>query len=96
MSGGWSSAQSDAFPSVTSLEVTSMFKKILLSAVALSGLMLFASQADAHYGYGYGYGYSYNRSYYGYSYNRPYYGYSYNRPYYGYSYNRPHYYEYCD
>jgi hypothetical protein len=94
MSGGWSSAQSDAFPSVTSLEVTSMFKKILLSALALSGLMLFASQADAHYGYGYGYGY--NRPYYGYSYNRPYYGYSYNRPYYGYSYNRPHYYEYCD
>ena len=50
-----------------------MFKKILLSALALSGLMLFASQADAHYGYGYGYGY--NRPYYGYSYNRSHYEY---------------------
>ena len=32
-----------------------MFKKILLSAAALSGLVLFASQADAGYGYGYSY-----------------------------------------
>ena len=29
-----------------------MFKKILLSAAALSGLFLFASQAEAGYGYG--------------------------------------------
>ena len=33
------------------------FKKILLSAAALSGLFLFASQAEAGYGYGYSYGY---------------------------------------
>jgi hypothetical protein len=36
-----------------------MFKKILLSAVALTGLVLGASQAEAGYGYG-GYGYGYN------------------------------------
>ena len=34
-----------------------MFKKILLSAAALSSLFLFASQAEAGYGYGYSYGY---------------------------------------
>ena len=34
-----------------------MFQKILLSAAALSGLFLFASQAEAGYGYGYSYGY---------------------------------------
>ena len=71
-----------------------MFKKALLFAVALSGLVLGVSQAQAGYGYGgygYGYSYGYNRSYHAYSYNRPYYGYSYDRPYYGYSYNRPHY-----
>jgi hypothetical protein len=56
-----------------------MFKKILLSAVALSGLMLGASQADAHYGYGYGYGY-------GYSHYQPHYSYSYSQCYYA---NRP-------
>jgi hypothetical protein len=49
------------------LEVTSMFKKILLSAAALSGLVLFASQADAGYGYGYGgYGYKHYRHHYSY------------------------------
>ena len=88
------------FSSATSLEVTSMFKKALLFAAALSGLVLGVSQAQAGYGYGgyghgYGYGYSYNQPYHSYSYNRPYYGYSYDRPYYGYSYNRSHY-EYCD
>ena len=46
-----------------------MFKKILLSAVALSGLVLGVSQAEA--GYGYGYGYSYHRPHYSYSYYRP-------------------------
>jgi hypothetical protein len=41
-----------------------MFKKILLSAVALSGLVLGVSQAEAGYGYGYGgYGYHYRPSY---------------------------------
>jgi hypothetical protein len=53
------------------LEVTPMFKKILLSAAALSGLVLFASQAEAGYGYGYGYGYSYHRPHYSYSYYQP-------------------------
>jgi hypothetical protein len=47
------------------LEVTSMFKKILLSAAALSGLVLCASQAEA--GYGYGYGYGHYRPHYSYS-----------------------------
>ena len=71
-----------------------MFKKALLFAVALSGLVLGVSQAQAGYGYGgygHGYSYSYNQPYHSYSYNRPYYGYSYDRPYYGYSYNRSHY-----
>ena len=64
-----------------------MFKKALLFAVALSGLVLGVSPAQAGYGYGghgYGYHYGHNRSYHAYSYNRPYYGYSYDRPYYGY------------
>lgn len=49
-----------------------MFKKILLSAAALSGLVLFASQAEAH-GYGYGsYGYGHYRPVYRtYSYHQP-------------------------
>jgi hypothetical protein len=46
-----------------------MFKKIFLSAAALSGLVLCASQADAHYGYGYGY--SHYRPHYSYSYYQP-------------------------
>ena len=51
-----------------------MFKKILLSAAALSALVLGASQAEAGYGYGYGYGYSYKHY-------KPYYRtYSYYRP----------------
>lgn len=41
-----------------------MFKNILLSAAALSGFMLCASQADAHYGYGYSYGFSHYRPHY--------------------------------
>jgi hypothetical protein len=45
-----STAQADAAKR-HQLEVTSMFKKILVSAAALSGLVLFASQADAGYGY---------------------------------------------
>ena len=46
-----------------------MFKKILLSAVTLSGLVLGVSQAEAGYGYGYGgYGYHY-RPHYSYSYS---------------------------
>jgi hypothetical protein len=50
-----------------------MFKKILVSAAALSGLVLFASQADAHgYGYGYGYGYKYRPVYRSYSHHKPY------------------------
>jgi len=40
-----------------------MFKKILLSAALLSGLVLGASQVDAH-GYGYGYDYNHYRPYY--------------------------------
>ena len=49
-----------------------MFKKILVSAAALSGLALFASQADAHgYGYNYGYGYKYRPVYRSYSYHKP-------------------------
>jgi hypothetical protein len=51
-----------------------MFKTILLSAAALSGLVLFASQADAQgYGYshGYGYGYKYRPVYRTYSYHKP-------------------------
>jgi hypothetical protein len=39
-----------------------MFKKILLSAAALSGLFLFASQVEACYGYGYSYGYYKSRT----------------------------------
>jgi hypothetical protein len=47
-----------------------MFKKILLSAVALTGLVLGASQAEAGYGYGYGgYGYNHYRPHYSYSYS---------------------------
>jgi len=46
-----------------------MLKKILLSAVALSGLVLGVSQAEAGNGYGYGgYGYHY-RPHYSYSYS---------------------------
>ena len=61
-------AQSDAWMR-HQLEVTPMFKKILLSAVALSGLVLGVSQAEAGYGYGYGgYGYHY-RPHYRYSYS---------------------------
>ncbi len=52
-----------------------MFKKILLTAAALSGLMLAASQAQAGYGYGYGYGYGgyghHHSNYYNYSYYQP-------------------------
>jgi hypothetical protein len=47
-----------------------MFKKILLSAAALSGLVLFASQADAGYGYGYSYKH-YKPHYRSYSYHKP-------------------------
>ena len=50
-----------------------MFKKILLTAAALSGLMLAASQAEAGYGYG-GYGgngYGHRSHGYSYSYNQP-------------------------
>jgi hypothetical protein len=47
-----------------------MLKKILLSAVALSGLVLGVSQAEAHYGYGgYGYGYSHYQPHYSYNYS---------------------------
>jgi predicted GNAT superfamily acetyltransferase len=45
-----------------------MFKKILLSAVALTGLVLGASQAEASYGCG-GYGYNHYRPHYSYSYS---------------------------
>lgn len=67
MSEGWSSAQ----PNQTlwkrhQLEITPMFKKILLSAAALTALVLGASSAEAGYGYG-GYGYHY-RPHYSYSY----------------------------
>ena len=49
-----------------------MFKKILLSAAALSGLVLFASQAEAGYGYGYGYGHHHYKPHYrSYSYYKP-------------------------
>ena len=49
-----------------------MFKKILLSAAALSGLVLCASQAEAGYGYGYGHGHHNYKPYYrSYSYHRP-------------------------
>jgi hypothetical protein len=49
-----------------------MFKKILLSAAALSGLFLFASQADAGYGYGSSYGYGHYKPHYrSYSYHKP-------------------------
>ena len=49
-----------------------MFKKILLSAAALSALVLGASQAEAGYGYGYGYSYKHYKPYYRtYSYHRP-------------------------
>ena len=41
-----------------------MFKKILLSAAALSALVLGASQAEAGYGYGYGYSYKHYKPYY--------------------------------
>jgi hypothetical protein len=72
MSEGWSSAQrlNRTLSKRHQLEVTPMFKKILLSAAALSGLVLFASQADAHYGYG-GYGYGYGHPHYSYSYYQP-------------------------
>ena len=49
-----------------------MFKKILLSAAALSGLFLFASQAEAGYGYGSSYGYGHYKPHYrSYSYHKP-------------------------
>ena len=49
-----------------------MFKKILLSAAALSGLFLFASQAEAGYGYGYSYGYGHYKPHHrSYSYYKP-------------------------
>jgi hypothetical protein len=47
-----------------------MFKKILLSAAALSGLVLCASQAEAGYGYSYGYGHD-KPHYRSYSYHKP-------------------------
>jgi len=47
-----------------------MFKKILLSAAALSGLFFFASQAEAGYGYSYGYKH-YKPHYRSYSYHKP-------------------------
>jgi hypothetical protein len=73
MSEGRSSAQR---PNQTlrrhQLEVIPMFKKILLSAAALSGLFLFASQAEAGYGYGYSYGHKHYKPYYrSYSYHKP-------------------------
>jgi hypothetical protein len=50
-----------------------MFKKILLSAAALSALVLGASQAHAGYGYGHGYGYHHYKPHYrSYSYYKPY------------------------
>lgn len=51
-----------------------MFKKILLSAAALSGLVfvLGTSQAEAGYGYGNSYGYGHYKPYYrSYSYHKP-------------------------
>ena len=49
-----------------------MFKKILLSAAALSSLFLFASQAEAGYGYGYSYGYGHYKPHHrSYSYYKP-------------------------
>ena len=69
MSEGWSSLNPiGRFPKRHQLEVTPMFKKILLSAVALTGLVLGASQAEAGYGYG-GYGYNHYRPHYSYSYS---------------------------
>jgi hypothetical protein len=47
-----------------------MLKKILLSAAALSVLVLGASQAEAGYGYSYGYKY-YKPHYRSYSYHKP-------------------------
>ena len=48
-----------------------MFKKILMTAAALSALTFGASAANATYGYGYNHGYSYGYSY------RPAYSHSY-------------------
>ena len=48
-----------------------MFKKILMTAAALSAMMFGASAANATYGYGYNHGYSYGYSY------RPAYSHSY-------------------
>jgi len=51
-----------------------MFKKMLLSAAALSALVLCASQANAGYGGGYGYSYGYKHykpHYRSYSYHKP-------------------------
>jgi hypothetical protein len=51
-----------------------MFKKILLSAAALSALVLGASQAQAGYGVSYGYSHGYNHykpHYRSYSYHKP-------------------------
>ena len=63
------STQSDAFPSVTSWRLPRCSEKIFFPAVALSGLVLGVSQAEAGYGYGYGgYGYHY-RPHYRYSYS---------------------------
>jgi hypothetical protein len=53
-----------------------MFKKILLTAAALSTLALGASAANAGYGYGYGHGYGYGYGY-GYGHHAHYADYSY-------------------
>src|SRR3990172_4624882 len=62
MSEGASSAQpiKDANPRVANWRLTPMFKKILMTAAALSALTFGASAANATYGHGYNYGYSYN------------------------------------
>jgi hypothetical protein len=74
MSEGSSSAQTNQRRESPrrKLEVDPMFKKILMTAAALSALTFGASAANAHYnsGYGYNYGYSYNyRPAYSYSYS---------------------------
>jgi hypothetical protein len=73
MSEGSSSAQTNQRRESPrrKLEVDPMFKKILMTAAALSALTFGASAANAHYSsYGYNYGYSYNyRPAYSYSYN---------------------------